>query len=77
MRKNDFAEIKKLGNITLLERVKKLNNEIIGLILDKNMGKLTDLKIITKKRRDIAQIKTVLSQKMILEKLEESNEKNK
>lgn len=70
MKKNDLAEIKKIDMKSLKERAKKVRSEILSLTLDKNMGKLTNLKVIVFKRRDLAQMETVLRQKQLLEELE-------
>ncbi len=70
MKKNDLAEIKKLETKAIKERVLKAQFEIKNLILDKNTGKLTNLKAVKSLRKDLAQLKTVLNQKLVLEKLE-------
>lgn len=71
MKRSKFNEIKTLDNLALFELAKKARTEISDLILDKNMSKLKDLKSITKKRKDLSQILTVLAQKQLLVKLEE------
>ncbi len=70
MKRNDFIEIKSLDQRALIEKVRVLRGEISDLVIDKAMNKLTDLKVISKKRKDIAKILTVLTQKQLLEKLE-------
>lgn len=70
MKKNDFAEIKKSDRKSLEAIVKKVQGEIADLILDKSMGKVTNLKAIKNKRKDLAQMLTVLQQKQELEELE-------
>lgn len=70
MRKKDFLEIKNLDEKALIVKVKGLKVEIANLVIDKNMSKLKDLKIIFKKRRDLAQILTTLRQKQLLRELE-------
>lgn len=69
MKKNDLSEIKKLDIKTLKERSCSIKLEISSLILDKNMNSLKDLKVISKKRRDLAQILTVVRQQELLEVL--------
>jgi large subunit ribosomal protein L16 len=69
----DFADIKKMDVKDLSQRVTAIRKELQTLTLDKNIGKLTDRKVITKKRRDLAQILTVLSQKQMLKNLETQN----
>jgi ribosomal protein L29 len=70
MKRNDFNEIKRLDTKALLEKARVLRGELSDLILDKNMSKLADLKAISKKRKDIAQILTVVKQKQLLEQFE-------
>lgn len=70
MKTQEFAEVKKLDIKTLLERVKALRVEIIQGVMDKNMNKLKDLKTISKKKKNLAQVLTVLRQKQLLESLE-------
>ncbi len=70
MKRNDFLEIKNLDEKTLLSKVLTLRGEIDELVLDKNMSKLKDLRAISKKRKDIAQILTVVKQKQLLEVME-------
>lgn len=80
MKKNDLVDIKGLDIKGLISKAKSLKIEIAELILDKNMNKLKDLKSISKKKKDLAQILTVARQKEILESLEsriKSQEKEK
>ena len=70
MKKNELTQIKGLDNKELKEKAKSLKKEMADLTLDKNMKKLKDLKTIGKKRKDLAQILTVLRQKELLTILE-------
>ncbi len=70
MKKNEFVQIRGLDLKELRERVKTLKKEIADLTLDKNMKKLKDLKSIIKRRKDLAQILTVIRQKELLTELE-------
>lgn len=70
MKKNDFLQIKGLDIKELKLKMRDLKGEITNLVLDKNMKKLKDLKIISKKKRDLAQVLTVLRQKELLAQLE-------
>ena len=70
MKKNEFVQIKGLAIKELIDKSKSIKSEIADLILDKNMKKLKDLKNISKKKKDLAQILTVIRQKELLEKLE-------
>lgn len=74
MKKTEFAEIKKMEIKPLLGKVKGAQKEILGLILNKSINKATNLKVIKNKRKDLAQMMTVLRQKQILEKLEKQDE---
>ncbi len=76
MKKNQLNETKQLDKVLLLELVKKTRIEISDLVLDKNMSKLKDLKSIDKKKKDLAQILTILRQKELIEELEDKSEKS-
>lgn len=70
MKKNDLVQIKILEEKALLGKVKEVRVEINNLIIDKNMNKLKDIKAISKKRLDLAQMLTILRQKQLLRELE-------
>lgn len=70
MKKNDLVEIKKLEETSLKDRAKLLKGKIADLIMDKNMGKLKNVKVISNSRKDLAQILTILRQKQLLSELE-------
>lgn len=70
MKKDDFAQIKGLDQKAILEKTREIRLEINDLVLDKNMNKLKDVKLIYKKRKDLARMLTVLNQKKIIEQLE-------
>ncbi len=74
MKKTAILEIKKMETKPLLGKIKNAQKEILGLILDKSTGKVTNVKIIKNKRRDLAQMMTVLRQKQILAELEKKYE---
>ncbi len=74
MKKQDLIDVKALEIKALKERVKKLRFEISDLHLDKNMNKLANSKIIWKRRKDLAQILTVLKQKELLAMFEMKGE---
>lgn len=69
MKKNDFLIIKGLDLKELGLKAKSIKDEIANLVLDKNMNKLKDLKTISKKRKDLAQVLTVARQKQLLAEL--------
>lgn len=70
MKRNDFTFVKGLGIPELAQKAKDLKQELANLVLDKNMKKLKDLKVLSKKRKERAQILTVIKQKQLLEELE-------
>ncbi|KKS13048.1 50S ribosomal protein L29 [Candidatus Daviesbacteria bacterium RIFOXYD1_FULL_41_10] len=76
MKRNDFAEIKKMELKPLLERVKKERQELAGLILEQGQNKLKDLKTVQKRKRNIARMLTVISQKEQLSELEVENKQS-
>ena len=71
MKKNEFSQVKGLSVKELIDKTKQIKKEIADLTLDKNMNKLKNLKTISKKRKDLARVLTVIKQKALLEKLEE------
>jgi len=70
MKKNELTQIKTLDIKELKEKAKALKIEIGKLTMEKNMKKLKDLKTISKKRKDLAQVLTVIRQKQLLVELE-------
>ena len=70
MKKNDFGQIKTMDIKELMVKAAEIKAEMPDLRLDKNMNKLKDLKKISKKRKDLAQILTVLKQKELLLEIE-------
>lgn len=72
MKKNELAIVKGLDLKELKDKIKTLKKEIAELTMDKNMKKLKDLKSISKKRKDLSQVLTVLNQKQSLAKLEQN-----
>lgn len=71
MKKQALAEIKKMDIQAIKERIKYSDEELQKLVMDKSINKLTDVKILARKRKDIAQISTILRQKELLNQLEE------
>lgn len=70
MKKKEYSLVKALDLKELAEKAKGLKKEIADLTVDKKMKKLKDLKSIHKKRKDLAQVLTVIRQKELLAKLE-------
>lgn len=77
MKKNEFIQIKSLDLRQLYSKANALREEIANLTLDKNMKKLKDLKMISKKKHDLAQVLTVITQKELLIQLELISRKEK
>ncbi len=80
MKKNDLNQIKALSVKELFDKAKLIRKELAEVVFDKNMNKLKDLKAVSKKRKDLAQVLTVMKQKELLEQLEsrvESQESSK
>lgn len=69
--------MKNLGIKELAEKIRGLKKDIANLVMEKNMKKLKDLKMIYKKRKETAQILTLIKNKQLLAKLEEKKEVNK
>lgn len=75
MKRNDLTQIKALDIKELKLKTKSLSQEIIDLLMDKNMKKTKDLKTSFKKRKELAQVLTILNQKLLLADLEAKNPK--
>ena len=70
MKKNEFVIIKGLDLKELKIKANALKKEIADLVMDKNMKKSKDLKLVSKRRKDLASVLTVLRQKQLLVELE-------
>lgn len=75
MKKKDLQEIKNMSEEQLLADVIKLKKEIVEAKMDQHLNKLKDVKSIERKRKNIAQILTIISQKQLIKKFEEENKK--
>ncbi len=73
MKKTQLNDIKKTDSKELVQKVKELRVQLQSLVLDKSVGKMTNLKQIFFKRKDLAQVLTVLNQKQLLEKMKGDN----
>lgn len=73
MKKTDLLDLKKLDIEVLRQKVSQERNELSNLIMDKKMSKLKDIKTVSKKRKTIAQLMTILRQKEIIKELENAN----
>ncbi len=70
MKKNALNEIKKAEIKALREKIQEAKKELREFKFDLNLGKLKDKRKVYKKRKDIAQMMTILRQKEMLEELE-------
>ncbi len=70
MKKNGLIEIKGLDIKELKLKAKTIREDIANLVVDKNMKKLKDVRMISKKKKDLAQILTVVRQKELVQQLE-------
>ncbi|KAF0243886.1 MAG: Uncharacterized protein FD167_3716 [bacterium] len=70
MKTSELTQIKGLTLKELKIKLKSITGEIANLVLDKNRNKIKDVKIISKKRKDLAQILTIMRQKQLLIELE-------
>ncbi len=77
MKKTELTQMKGLDVKELAGKAGDLKKEIANLVMDKNMKKLKDLKSISKKRKALAQVLTILGQKEQLGKLETETQKEK
>lgn len=75
MKKDQFNSLKGMEQSALAKKVKELKLEIADLVILKNTKKLKDLKQISKKKKDVAQIMTIIAQKSLLEQLEKGASK--
>jgi ribosomal protein L29 len=69
MKKRDLTDTKALDIKALKNKASSLRGEVADLRLDKKMNSLKDVKSISKKRKDLAQVLTILRQKELLEML--------
>lgn len=65
MKKQQLNEIKNKSIKDLKTQVKNIKKEIANLTMDLKLGKLKNLRAISVKKRDIAQILTQVNKKLI------------
>lgn len=70
MKRNELIQMKALDIAELRGKAKSLKDEVASLVIDKNTNKLKDKKAIFKKRKNLAQVMTILRQKELLVELE-------
>lgn len=73
MKRNELKELKKQDTKALKIKLLGLQGEIMDLTISKTTGKLANLRQIKTKRGEVAQVLTVIGQKELVEKLEQTN----
>lgn len=67
MKKQDLGKLRDQSVTELKAQAEKLTKELAQLRLEFATGKLKDMKAMSRKRRDIAQLKTVLGERNLEE----------
>lgn len=75
MKRQELIQVKGLDIKELTLKAKTLKEEISKLVMDRSMKKLKDIKMLSKKRKDLAQVLTIIRQKQMLEQLESKESK--
>jgi len=73
MKKKDFEELKTKTISDLKKKIADLEKEIVNAKLELKMGKLKNVHLVNQKRKDIAQAKTILKQKLFAQEKENKN----
>lgn len=73
-KQNTLIEYKDLDIKALEERVKTAKKEVQDLLIDKNMSKLKDLRSLSKRKKEIARMLTIINQKKLIATLEQKGE---
>lgn len=63
MKKKQFDELKTKDLKALKEQIKKVDQEIFKLKMDKRTSKLKDISLLGQKKVDLAKIKTIIREK--------------
>ena len=63
MNKKDFDDLKKLGELELREKLSELKNNLYRLRMQLHLGQVKDNAAVSRTRRDIARVLTILQQK--------------
>lgn len=70
MKTNDFKKLKNLTLEEIKQKTQAARKELAKLVMDKNMKKLKDVKAVSKKKKELAQLLTLGRQKKLLSDLE-------
>lgn len=65
MKKKELKDLQTKSIAELKELSKKTQDELVKLKMDAQAGKLKNIRLVAQRRRDLAQIKTVLREKEI------------
>jgi len=63
MKKKDFDDLKKLGEPELREKLIALKNSLYHLRMQLRLGQTKDNAVVSRTRRDVARVLTLLKQK--------------
>ena len=63
MNKKDFDGLKKLGELELREKLNELKNSLYRLRMQLRLGQTKDNAAVSRTRRDVARVLTLLKQK--------------
>jgi len=73
MKRNDFEELKTKNISDLKKKIADLEKQEVNVKLELKMGKLKNVHLLNQKRKDIAQVKTILRQKLYAQEKEAKN----
>jgi large subunit ribosomal protein L29 len=74
MKKQQLNEIKNKSIKDLKTLVNSLKKEIANLNMDLKLGKLKNVRAISAKRKDVAQVLTIVNQNAAMEKIKKEKE---
>ena len=77
MKKRDLKDLKKESAVSLYKKLKDLQKEKIESQISLKLGKIKNVHEISKKKKDIAQINTLLNIKTFMEKTTNQLQKKK
>ncbi len=71
MKKKDFEKLRKLGLKELKEELIKTRKDLVDLKMAGNREKTKDVRLIGKKRDEIARMMTILKEKQLMEEVKD------
>lgn len=69
MKKKDLAGFKQKSDVELVKEIEEQEAELVKLKMEFATGKLKDMHQVTKKRHDLARLKTLLRQRQLTAEL--------